>query len=58
MILLVPLALACLCLVVSMLASFRVPRHETDADVLARHCGSIECALWAIAFLLVWIGIR
>lgn len=58
MILLLPLVLACVCLVISFLASFRSPRHETQWDIVVRHAGSIQSALWAIAFLLIWIGLR
>lgn len=58
MIFYLPLILAILCLALSMLASFRNPHHETQLDVVTRHGGSIEAALWAIAFLLIWIGLR
>lgn len=50
--------LAILCLALSLLASLRTPRHETQADAMTRHLGSVESALWAIALLLLWIGVR
>lgn len=51
-------AIATLCLVCSIVASMRAGRHETDRDSATRNATSIQLALWAIAILLLWIGLR
>lgn len=58
MIFLVPLTLALACLLCSIVASTRNPRHETIADQQIRHLIATTCALWAIAFLLLGIYVR
>lgn len=58
MIFLVFPALALACLVCSIVASLRTPRHEASHSETVRHQLAITLALWAIAFLLAWIGLR
>lgn len=58
MIFLVFPAIALACLACSVIASTRTPRHEASHSELVRHAISSELALWAIALLLLWIGLR
>lgn len=62
MILLLPLFLAIACLLVSVVASIRSAsfpkRHQTANDEVVNQLVAIASALWSIAFLLLWIGLR
>lgn len=53
-------AIAIAFLFVSIFSSFSTANrhHRTDDARVANHLVAMTCALWAIAILLLWIGLR